>query len=271
MQQSIRALGWTATILTIVLFIFLASLFYSILQVVILAPGIKIGGLESEFKDGNVRLSLPILINNTGYYEIDEFKVATALRDENGRLIATNSTLMRNIGRGEFKYEKHVISLSFADIISKMKSYLFNDANIRFSILIGFKYAHALEFQALMANISIPWRAPFYGLHLKSLILRGSNGTHLFFDLYMNLENHFVSDIGGPLHLTIYNEKAVRVGEGIGLLHLPSRKRLEEPINVVVSLTSPEAFTGRGFAEVSFRFPMIDELVDFGGIEYGQE
>jgi len=85
----------------------------------------------------------------------------------------------------------------------------------------------------------------------------------------MNLENHFVSDIGGPLHLTIYNEKAVRVGEGVGLLHLPSRKRLEEPIKVVVSLTSPEAFTGRGFAEVSFRFPMSDELVDFGGIEYG--
>ena len=271
MQQSIRALGWTATILTIVLFIFLASLFYSILQVVILAPGIKIGGLESEFKDGNVRLSLPILINNTGYYEIDEFKVATALRDENGRLIATNSTLMRNIGRGEFKYEKHVISLSFADIISKMKSYLFNDANIRFSILIGFKYASVLEFQVSMVNVSIPWRAPFYGLRLKSLIFRGSNGTHLFFNLDMDIENHFVSDIGGLLRLTIYNEKAVRVGEGVGLLYLPSGKRLEKPIMVVASLTNPEAFTGKGYAEISFQLPVIDELVEFGRVEYGRE
>ena len=229
------------------------------------------GSLKYEFKDGNVRLSLPILVNNTGYYEIDEFRIATTLKDENGRLIVTNSTLMKNIGRGEFKYETHIVSLSLADIISKMRAYLFNDTNIKLSILIGFKYASVLEFQVSMVNVSIPWRAPFYGLRLKSLILRESNGTHLFFDLDMDVENHFVSDIGGLLCLTIYNEKAVRVGEGVGLLYLPSGKRLEEPIMVVASLTNPEAFTGKGYAEISFQLPVIDELIEFGRVEYGRE
>ena len=271
MRQSIRALGWTATILAIILFIFLASIFYSILRITILSPGIRIGNLKYEFKDGNVRLSLPILVNNTGYYKIDEFRIATTLRDKNGRLIVTNSTLMKNIGRGEFKYETHIVSLSLADIFSKMRAYLFNDTNIKLSILIGFKYASVLEFQVSMVNVSIPWRAPFYGLRLKSLILRGSNSTHLFFDLDIDIENHFVSDIGGLLCLTIYNEKAVRVGEGVGLLYLPSGKRLEEPIMVVASLNNPEAFTGKGYAEITFQLPVIDELVEFGRVKYGRE
>ena len=229
------------------------------------------GSLKYEFKDGNVRLSLPILVNNTGYYEIDEFRIATTLKDENGRLIVTNSTLMKNIGRGEFKYGTHMVSLSFADIFSKMRAYLFNDTNIKLSILIGFKYASVLEFQVSMVNVSIPWRAPFYGLRLKSLILRESNGTHLFFDLDMDVENHFVSDIGGLLCLTIYNEKGMRVGEGVGLLYLPSGERLEEPIMVVASLTDPEAFTGKGYAEITFQLPVIDELVEFGRVKYGRE
>ncbi|MCD6593765.1 hypothetical protein J7L00_06785 [Candidatus Bathyarchaeota archaeon] len=271
MRQSIRALGWTATILAIILFIFLASIFYSILQITILSPGIRMDNLKYEFRDGNVRLSLPILVNNTGYYEIDEFRIATTLKDENGRLIVTNSTLMKNIGRGEFKYGTHTVSLSLADIISKMRAYLFNDTNIKFSILIGFKYASVLEFQVSMVNVSIPWRAPFYGLRLKSLILRGSNGTHLFFDLDMDVENHFVSDIGGLLRLTIYNEKAERVGEGVGLLYLPSGERLKEPIMVVASLTNPEAFTGKGYAEITFQLPVIDELIEFGRVKYGRE
>jgi len=270
-RHSIRALGWTATILAIILFIFLASIFYSILQITILSPGIRMGSLKYEFKDGNVRLSLPILVNNTGYYEIDEFRIATTLKDENGRLIVTNSTLMKNIGRGEFKYGMHTVSLSLADIISKMRAYLFNDTNIKLSILIGFKYASVLEFQVSMVNVSIPWRAPFYGLRLKSLILRESNGTHLFFDLDMDVENHFVSDVGGLLRLTIYNERGVRVGEGVGLLYLPSGERLEEPIMVVASLTDPEAFTGKGYAEITFQLPVIDELVEFGRVKYGRE
>lgn len=229
------------------------------------------GNLKYEFRDGNVRLSLPMLVNNTGYYEIDEFRIATTLKDENGRLIVTNSTLMKNIGRGEFKYGTHTVSLSLAEIISKMRAYLFNDTNIKLSILIGFKYASVLEFQVSMVNVSIPWRAPFYGLRLKSLILRESNGTHLFFDLDMDVENHFVSDIGGLLRLTIYNEKAVRVGEGVGLLYLPSGERLEEPIMVVASLTNPEAFTGKGYAEITFQLPVIDELIEFGRVKYGRE
>lgn len=71
--------------------------------------------------------------------------------------------------------------------------------------------------------------------------------------------------------MTIYNEKAVRVGEGVGLLYLPSGKRLEKPIMVVVSLTNPEAFTGKGYAEVSFQLPMVDELVRFGRVKYERE
>jgi len=268
-RQSIRALGWVVTISTLILFAFLASAVYSIFQIALMNQGIRIGEMQTEFKDGSLKLSMPIAINNTGYYEINDLKITTTLSDRDGTLIATNTTTMTGIKRGDSRSEIHVLSLSFDDIFSKMKQILFNDTEIELLISVGFKYAYALGFQISMANISMPWGAPLYGLSLKELNVRGSNDTHLFLELSLDLENHAFFDVGGPLHLTIYNENGDEIGEGMGLLYVPSGGRLEEPIPVIVALIHPESFTGRGYADVSFQLPITERPIELGRIEYG--
>jgi len=268
-RQSIRAIGWTVTISTLILFTFLASAVYSIVQIALLDQGIRMGDLQTEFKDASLKLSMPISINNTGYYEINEFRITTTLEEEDGGLIATNTTVMTGIKRGESRSEMHILSLNFNDLLSKMNYLLFNDTEIKLLISVGFKYAYALEFQISMANLSIPWGAPFYGLSLKELDLRGSNGTHLFLELSLDFENHFFSDIGGPMYLIVYNEDGEQIGEGIGFLHVPSGGRPKESIPIIVTLTRPESFTGRGYVDVSFQFPISKNPIELGRIEYG--
>jgi len=268
-RQSIRALGWVVTLSTLILFAFLASAVYSIFQIAIMNQGIRMGDLQTEFKNGSLTLSMPITINNTGYYEINELKITTTLEDQDGRLIATNTTTITGIKRGESRSEVHVLSLNFDEVLSEMKHLLFNDTEIKLLISVGFRYAYALGFQLSMSNLSMPWGAPLYGLELKELNVLGSNGTHIFLELILDFENLFFSDIGGPLYLTVYNENGEQIGEGMGLLYVPAGGRPEEPIPVIVALTHPEFFTGRGYADVSFQLPISKQPIELGRIEYG--
>ncbi len=269
MRQSIRALGWVVTISIILLFAFLASAVYSIFQMAIFGQGIKMGDLQAEMKDGSLKLSMPITINNTGYYEINEFKITTTLKDSYGTVIATNTTTITGIKRGDLKSEVHAVSLRFDDLLLKMKHLLFNDTEINLLISVGLKYAYALGFQISMANISMPWGAPLYGLNLKEINIRGFNGTHLFLEMSLYLENHSFLDIGGLLHLTIYNEKGEEIGEGIGFLHVPPGEIQEDPVPVIIALTHPESFTGRGYIDVSLQIPISEHPIELGGIKYG--
>jgi len=268
-RQSIRALGWVVTISLILVFAFLASAVYSIFQMAILNRGIGIGDLETEFKDGRLTMTMPISINNTGLYEINEFEITTTLKDQNGTLIATNTTRITEIKHGESRSWTHALSLSLNDLFLRMRSLLFNDTEIKLLISVGIKYAYAFGLKVSMANISIPWGAPLHGLSLKELNVRGFNGTHLFLELILDFENRSFLDVGGSLNLKVYNEDGEQIGTGIGLLYVPAGGRPEKPIPVVVTLSHPESFTGRGYAEVSLQPPISNKSITLGRVEYG--
>ena len=51
MRQSIRMLGWTITICTILIFVFLATSVYSLMQMLILDQGIMLEGSSEELAD----------------------------------------------------------------------------------------------------------------------------------------------------------------------------------------------------------------------------
>ena len=55
----------------------------------------------------------------------------------------------------------------------------------------------------------------------------------------------------------------------MGFLHVPAGGRPEEPIPVIVALTRPELFTGRGYADVYFQLPIGENLIELGRVEYG--
>ena len=81
MRQSIRALGWTIAISMLILFAFLATAFYSVYTTIATGEGIGLGGLQTGFQNDEVVFSMPININNTGYYDMTEFTIASEFKD----------------------------------------------------------------------------------------------------------------------------------------------------------------------------------------------
>jgi hypothetical protein len=269
MRQSIRALGWTITICMILLFVFLVTAVYSAFQTVLMAQGLGLDQFQISFSDSGLVLSMPMTINNTGYYDMSDFKITTTLKDYNGTTLTAKSTIIEEIKKGSTEFRLHNLSLSLTDILSNMTYLLFHDTEFKMDFSIGFKYAYTLSFQLGMMNMSMPWEAPLYGLNVTDLDPSSFNGTHLLADITLGVENHSFFDIAGNLTLKVYNEMEGYLGSGIGLVHVPSGSRFSERIETVIEIVDPLGYTGEGYVEGYLELPMIDHSFELGRLDYG--
>ena len=269
MKQSIRALGWTITISMLILFAFLATVVYSVFETVVMEQGIRFGEFRSHFSNNTFVLSVPITVNNTGYYDITEFSITTALEDFNGTTLITNSTFIERINKGSTESRSHNLSISLVDILSNMTYLLFNDTELKIDFSIGFRYAYALSFQLAVMNTSMPWGAPLYGFTLTEVTPSTFNGTHFTLDVFLELENHASFDIVGNLHLNVYNEAEGYIGSGLGIVNVPSHSGLSEALAIEVEIENPLNYTGRGYVDVYFELPMVAHTLELGRFSYG--
>jgi hypothetical protein len=270
-RQSIRALGWTITISMLILFAFLATAAYSIFQMVMIEQGIRFGEFQSHFSNNTFVLSIPITVNNTGYYDITDFNITTTLKDLNETTLITNSTFVEKIRKGLVESRLHNLSLSLADILSSMTYLLFNDTEFKIDISVGFEYAYAFSFHLTVMNTSMPWGAPFYGFTLMEVTPSSFNGTHLVLDAFLELENHSFLDIVGNLYLKVYNEAGGYIGSGVGMqpVNIPSHSSFSEALAIVIEIENPLNYTGKGYVEVYFELPILDCTLELGRVSYG--
>lgn len=269
MRQSIRALGWTITISMLILFAFLATVVYSVFQTVVMEQGIRFGEFQSHSSNNTFVLSIPITVNNTGYYDMTDFNTTTTLKDFNGTALITNSTFVEKIGKGSTESRLHNLSLSLVDILSNMTYLLFNDTEFKIDFSIGFRYAYALSFHLAMMNTSMPWGAPLYGLTLMEVRSSGFNGTHLILDVFLEFENHSFFDLVGNLYLKVYNESGEDIGSEIEKVSVPSNSMLSSPCTIAVEIENLLNYTGRGTIEVSFELSIVAYTLELGGFSYG--
>jgi len=272
-KQSIRALGWTITISMLILFAFLATVVYSVFETVVMEQGIRFGEFQSHFSSNTFVLSVPISVNNTGYYDITDFNITTTLEDFNGTTLITNSTFIERINKGSTESRSHNLSLSLVDILSNMTYLLFNDTEFKIDFSIGFRYAYALSFQLTVMNTSIPWGAPLHGLTLMEITPSSFNGTHFTLDVFLELENRASFDIVGNLYLKVYNESGGYVGSGSGIepVNVPSNSTLssERAHTIAVEIENPLNYMGNGYVEVYFELPIVAYTVELGRFSYG--
>lgn len=270
MRQSIRALGWTITISMLILFAFLATAAYSLFQTVVMEQGIRFGDFQSRPSDDTFVLSIPITVNNTGYYDMTNFNITTVLKDFNGTTLLANSTLIDKIERGSSESRVHNLSLSLVDMLSNMTYLLFNDTEFKIDLSVGFGYAYALSFHLSVMNTSMHWKAPL-NFTVTEVTPSGFNGTHLTLDVFLELENHTSLDIVGNLYLKIYNEAGGYIGSGvgIGIVNVPSHSEFSGLSTIVIEIDSPLNYTGKGYIEVYFELPMVDYTLELGRFSYG--
>jgi len=268
-RQSIRALGWTITISTLILFAFLATAAYSVFQTIVMKQGIRVGEFQSHFSNNTFVLSIPITVNNTGYYDITDFNTTTTLKGFNETVLITNSTFIEKIETGSAESRLHNLSIRLIDILSNMTYLLFNDTELKIDLSVGFTYAYALSFHLAVMNTSMPWRAPLYGFALTEVRLSGFNGTHVILDIFLELENRSYFDIIGNLHFELYNEVGGYIGSGMRPINVSSHSSFSDTLTITIEIENPSNYTGKGSVEVYFELPIVAYTLELGSFSYG--
>jgi hypothetical protein len=175
MRQSIRVLGWTITIASLLTFAFLGFSIYSLFQLV-MDQGITPGESSVDISNGDYVISLPFIVNNTSHFDITKLDITTVIKDPKGDVISQSTTSSGTIPSGSSTNISHYISIDLSKMIEKNLT----DGIIFMDTTLGLRYANIIEFSVTMANVSIPWDA---SISPKGTFSVSSNGDGAPFGL----------------------------------------------------------------------------------------
>lgn len=228
MRYAVRALGWATKILWILIIAFSATSVYSAINV-----RISFGELQVSFSDGFLVASIPLSINNTGFYDLSELNTTANVMDYNGSLVATSSTFVPLIPRDSNTKTTHNVSMSLDDTISKAQIYLFNDTIFNLNMSMKLIFAHAIPFQGSM-NTTIPWGAPFYDFSIGEISYVYHNLTHQGVILPLSFENHSpYFGVDGTMRVEIFNSRGESLGSETLSMNVPPRSKYDGQVELI--------------------------------------
>jgi hypothetical protein len=233
-----------------------------------MAQGVRFGEFKMNATEDEVTLSIPVLVENTENFDVNDFQITTIFKDYYGSIISEKSTVIPEVPKGQITLTTHNLTLSFRNVLANRTYLLFNDTEFKIDFSIGFKYAYVLGFMMSLKNMSMPWGAPLYELKITSASPVLVNETHFLMELQLEVENHSFLDAGAILNLTVYNENGRQIGTGTGGIFVPQGQRLTSS-QVFIELTDPTSYTGSGYAEVSMEIPGVLERIELGRVYYG--
>jgi len=205
-----------------------------------------IGEPSLTLSDGNLFMSIPFRINNTGFYDISE--VCINIEIYNGaEKIAEFSTQRVNIPAGEMAASNLSASVSLEDLLSKDGKLLTNDTELNASVAFHFRVAHVIAFK-IAKNFTFHWGAPFSNLTIQHV---SCNGTHQVFSV--SIFNNAPFPISGPLRLEILNPSNITVGSMEQQIDVPSKGLYQGLFEVPVSELTNNGTVRLYFADILIR------------------
>ncbi|MBE0519766.1 hypothetical protein IBX35_01805 [Candidatus Bathyarchaeota archaeon] len=249
MRIPIRMISIATTFFWMFLIVFLVSAVYSVKDVRFDFGEPQIG-LTS---DNKILFSLPITIDNKGYYNIGCFNVTTEILDHEGFMITRASTFIPVIEKGGQVMATHNVTININDL-QNSQDYLFNDTELELREMVGLKLAEVIPVQA-STNVSMPWGAPLYNFTLGEIEYAGFNGTHMTATIPMSFENHASFDFTGNIQIQMYNSTNTLVSEGQTTIETPQHV----PYSGYIELNVPIiGITENGHLEVYFLTPLFE-------------
>jgi len=244
MKQALRALGWATKIIWISVVVFALTVAYSAMNIRA-SPGKPQPPL---FSNGLITISLPFFINNTGFYDMSELNMTTSIKDYDGTLISTSTTLIPLIPPNSVVEKTHNVSVNLDYITQNLTYLIFNDSDLTIDALIAMTFAHAIPFQ-ISTNTTMRWGAPLYNFSMGEP----------FFDLTtqemtvpLSFENHSPFSINGTMRLEIYNGNNEWLGSGTTQVIVPPNSAYKDEIEVSVDVSK---LTEKGNALLYFESP----------------
>jgi hypothetical protein len=233
MNVPIRMLGIATSIFWILLVAFIALAAYSV-------KDLNFDFGEPEFAvapDGELIFSLPLSVDNRGYYSLKEFHLSTVFSDAEGVEISRANTFVPVIPRGENMTILHNVTLSTASLLEKGEQYLFNDSNLNVSVTAGLNFAELLPAQ-ISTNFTFPWGAPFYNFALGEPSYGRFDSTHGAVAVPMSFENHAVFDLVGNIRIELYDSVGSLLGESQTIVHVPQHSSYNGDVEFHVPLNA---------------------------------
>lgn len=249
MRIPIRMISVATTFFWIFLIAFLVSAVYSVKDVQFDFGEPQIG-LTS---DNKILFSLPITIDNRGYYNIGCFNLTTEISDREGFMITRASTFIPVIEKGRQVMATHNVTIDVNDL-QNSRDYLFNDTELEVREIVGLKLADVIPVQA-STNVSMPWGAPLYNFTLGENKYAGFNGTHMTATIPISFENHASFDLAGSIQMRMYNSTNALVSEGQTTIETPQNTQYHGQIELNVPITG---ITENGYFEVYFLTPLFE-------------
>jgi len=249
MKYAVRALGWATKILWILIIVFAGTSVYSAMNV-----KMSFGEPQAFLSSGFVILSIPLFVNNSGFYDLSELNLTVDAMDYNGSLVSTSTTFVPLIPRGSSVETAHNVSISLDDITSDVLNYLFNDTIFNVDLSMKVNFARVIPFQVSM-NKTIPWGAPLYDFSIGQISYDYYNLTHQRVVIPLSFENHSpYFGIYGTMQVEIYNSGDELVGSRTLSLNVPSHSAYEDQVELIVDISK---LTESGEVHFSFETSMF--------------
>lgn len=256
MKTVIRAISWATYIFWIIIIFFSITTVYSAVQV---AQGFSFGEPQTTTADGTATLSLPLRIDNSGFYDIANLNLTTRVTDTSGSPISDSSTFAQLIPHGKSSMVTHNITLNVTSMnFSQLSNLLFTDTNLTMDTIVRLDYANVIPF-ALEANLSMPWGAPLSNLTLGHVSISGADVT-----VPISFENHSFFELNGTIQLAIVDNLGNVVGQGTSPHILASPQNYySSNLSVTISGNPANIRTARLYFQTSvFNYgPVVISLV----------
>jgi hypothetical protein len=248
MDAPIRMLGIATTIFWIILVGFIASAGYSM-------KDLNFGVGEPQFtstSNQDLMLTLPLHIDNRGYYSLRNFNLTTAFSDAEGVEISKASTFLAAIPNGENVTILHNVTLSMGSIAERANQYLFDDGNLTCTVTAKLNFADILPTQ-LATNVTFPWGAPFYNFQVEHPNLRAVDLTHLLATVPLSFENHAAFDLTGNISAKLLDEHDGLLSESQTAINVPKYSSYNGNLKFIIPVTAAASTsTLSGHLEVYF-------------------
>jgi len=260
MKQAIRFLGWAARVLWIVVIIFSITALLSGMNLLF-----SIMPREPTFSlsEGAAVMSIPFVLNNTGYYDITDLNVTTLVTDHHGAQISRATNVVPLIPRGNCTNATLSIVVNLTEIASRDLTYLLlEDGNFTLATSVSLRFAYAIPLR-MSLNATMPWGAPLHNFSVGGLSFDLFNLTHLKALIPLGFENHSpFLDINATVRFELYNDTGGIIGSETIDLHRPPNSEFEEDRGEV--LLSRLDATPSGKVRVYFETPQFRyELPEF--------
>jgi len=245
MKQAIRALSIATKILWTLVIIFSLTAVYSAASL-----RIGLGEPKTSFSNGIIALSIPMFINNTGFYEIANLNITTHLEDRYGKTVSTSTTIVPTIPPSNNVQKAHSITLNLTNLANEFPYLAFNDTVFGMHTFVALRFADVIPIQ-MSANGTIPWGAPFYNFSIGKISF---DYAQMKVAVPLTFENHAFFSINGTMRLEIYNNKNEKISATNIMIDALPGFRFEGIMEMSVDLSK---LTHEGQIYVFFETPVL--------------